>query len=121
MAWGLLAVAGLLEIVWALALKQADGFTRLWPSLIGVGVALLSLVLLGVALKSLPVSIAYAIWVGIGVFGVAIFGTLFLFMLEVWRERPRLSTENPWKGKFFSAATCPPPYCLRWRAPENGH
>lgn len=68
MAWGLLAVAGLLEIVWALALKQADGFTRLWPSLIGVGVALLSL----------PVSIAYAIWVGIGVFGVAMFGSLFL-------------------------------------------
>lgn len=78
MAWGLLAVAGLLEIVWALALKQADGFTRLWPSLTGVGVALLSLVLLGVALKSLPVSIAYAIWVGIGVFGVAMFGALFL-------------------------------------------
>lgn len=78
MAWGLLAVAGLLEIVWALALKQADGFTRLWPSLIGVGVALLSLVLLGVALKSLPVSIAYAIWVGVGVFGVAMFGALFL-------------------------------------------
>lgn len=78
MAWGLLALAGVLEIVWALALKQADGFTKLWPSLLGVGIAMLSLVLLGMALKHLPVGTAYAIWVGIGAFGVAVFGTLVL-------------------------------------------
>lgn len=78
MAWGLLALAGALEIVWALALKQADGFTRLWPSLIGVGIAMASLVLLGLALKHLPVGTAYAIWVGVGAFGVAVFGTLVL-------------------------------------------
>jgi quaternary ammonium compound-resistance protein SugE len=78
MAWGLLIFAGLLEIAWALALKQADGFTRLWPSLVGVSVAMLSLVLLGMALKHLPVGIAYAIWVGIGAFGVAAFGIIFL-------------------------------------------
>lgn len=66
MAWGLLALAGMLEIVWALALKQADGLTRFWPSVIGVSVAMLSLVLLGLALKHLPVGTAYAIWVGIG-------------------------------------------------------
>lgn len=78
MAWGLLALAGALEIVWALALKQADGFTKLWPSLVGVSVAMLSLVLLGLALKHLPVGTAYAIWVGIGAFGVAVFGTLVL-------------------------------------------
>ncbi|MGY6271408.1 DMT family transporter [Achromobacter denitrificans] len=78
MAWGLLVLAGALEIVWALALKQADGLTRLWPSLIGVGVAMLSLVLLGLALKHLPVGTAYAVWVGIGAFGVAVFGTWVL-------------------------------------------
>ncbi|MDQ6211809.1 DMT family transporter [Achromobacter insolitus] len=78
MAWGLLALAGMLEIVWALALKQADGLTRFWPSVIGVSVAMLSLVLLGLALKHLPVGAAYAIWVGIGAFGVAAFGALLL-------------------------------------------
>ncbi|MDF3941166.1 multidrug efflux SMR transporter [Achromobacter denitrificans] len=76
MAWGLLVLAGALEIVWALALKQADGLTRFWPSVIGVSVAMLSLVLLGLALKHLPVGTAYAIWVGIGAFGVAVFGAL---------------------------------------------
>ncbi|WP_238913964.1 DMT family transporter [Achromobacter insolitus] len=78
MAWGLLALAGMLEIVWALALKQADGLTRFWPSVIGVSVAMLSLVLLGLALKHLPVGTAFAIWVGIGAFGVAAFGALLL-------------------------------------------
>lgn len=78
MAWGLLALAGMLEIVWALALKQADGLTRFWPSVIGVSVAMLSLILLGLALKHLPVGTAYAIWVGIGAFGVAAFGALLL-------------------------------------------
>ncbi|MDR7948461.1 MULTISPECIES: DMT family transporter [Achromobacter] len=78
MAWGFLVLAGMLEIVWALALKQADGLTRFWPSLIGISVAMLSLVLLALALKHLPVGTAYAIWVGIGAFGVAVFGTLVL-------------------------------------------
>ncbi|WP_179216566.1 DMT family transporter [Achromobacter xylosoxidans] len=78
MAWGFLVLAGMLEIVWALALKQADGLTRFWPSLIGISVAMLSLVLLALALKHLPVGTAYAIWVGIGAFGVAVFGTLAL-------------------------------------------
>ncbi|SSW70019.1 DMT family transporter [Achromobacter agilis] len=78
MAWVLLVLAGALEIVWALALKQADGLTKFWPSLIGVSVAMLSLVLLALALKHLPVGTAYAIWVGIGAFGVAVFGTLVL-------------------------------------------
>ncbi len=76
MAWAILVVAGILEIVWALALKQADGFSKPWPSLIGVSVAIVSLVLLGLALRHLPVGTAYAIWVGIGVFGVAVFGIL---------------------------------------------
>lgn len=77
MYWLLLVVAGLLEIVWALCLKQSAGFTKLLPSVMGVTFALTSFVLLTLALKVLPVGIAYAIWVGIGAFGVAIFGMIF--------------------------------------------
>ncbi|ARP53414.1 multidrug transporter [Alcaligenes faecalis] len=76
-AWGLLVVAGMLEIIWALALKQADGFTKLWPGLIGIVIAMTSLILLGLSLKHLPVGTAYAIWVSIGVLGVAVVGILF--------------------------------------------
>lgn len=74
MAWFLLIGAGLLEIVWAIALKQTGGFTRLWPSVIGVTAAVVSFVMLTFALKSLPVGTAYAVWVGIGAVGVAIAG-----------------------------------------------
>ncbi|ADB51730.1 DMT family transporter [Conexibacter woesei] len=72
--WTLLLVAGLLEIVWALALKQTDGFTRLWPSVIGVTAAVASFGLLTAALARLPVGTAYAVWVGIGAVGVALAG-----------------------------------------------
>ena len=78
MDWVLLVAAGLLEIVWASALKHADGFTRFWPSAIGVAAAIVSLLLLTMALKSLPVGTAYAVWVGIGAFGVATVGIAFL-------------------------------------------
>lgn len=74
MAWTILICAGLLEIVWAITLKFADGFTRLWPSAIGLVAAVASFVMLSVALKTLPVGTAYAVWVGIGVFGVAVAG-----------------------------------------------
>jgi quaternary ammonium compound-resistance protein SugE len=74
MAWVILVAAGLLEIVWATALKQSDGFTRLWPSVIGIGGATLSFVLLALAMRHLPVGIGYAAWVGIGAVGVAIAG-----------------------------------------------
>lgn len=74
MAWVTLVVAGLLEIVWATAIKQSDGLTRLWPSAIGVAAAAISFVLLSAALRSLPVGTAYAVWVGIGAFGVAVAG-----------------------------------------------
>jgi quaternary ammonium compound-resistance protein SugE len=76
-AWLLLIAAGLLEILWASALKQSDGFTRLWPSVVGLAAATASLVLLTTALKSLPVGTAYAVWVGIGASGVALAGILF--------------------------------------------
>ena len=78
MAWLLLLAAGLLEIVWAIALKQSEGFTRLWPSVIGVSTALASFLLLTMALRHLPVGTAYAIWVGIGAIGVALVGILAL-------------------------------------------
>ncbi|NUO76164.1 MAG: multidrug efflux SMR transporter [Lysobacter sp.] len=74
MAWALLVGAGLLEIVWAIALKQSEGFARSWPSAIGLGAAIASFALLALALKWLPVGTAYAVWVGIGTVGVAIAG-----------------------------------------------
>jgi quaternary ammonium compound-resistance protein SugE len=78
MAWFLLVGAGLLEIVWAIALKYADGFTRFWPSAIGISAAVVSFVMLAMALKSLPVGTAYAVWVGIGALGVALAGIVAL-------------------------------------------
>jgi quaternary ammonium compound-resistance protein SugE len=76
LAWIILIGAGLLEIVWATMLKFADGFTRFWPSAIGLAAAITSFVMLSVALKSLPVGTAYAVWVGIGAFGVAVTGMI---------------------------------------------
>jgi len=78
MAWAILVGAGLLEIVWAMALKQTEGFTRLLPSIIGVGAAAVSFFMLSVSLKSLPVGTAYAVWVGIGAVGVAAAGMIVL-------------------------------------------
>ena len=78
MSWLLLTGAGLLEIVWAIALKQAGGFTRFWPSLIGIVSAIISFVMLSLALKQLPVGTAYAVWVGIGALGVALAGIVAL-------------------------------------------
>ena len=74
MAWSLLFVAGLLEIGWAIGLKYTEGFTRLVPSVLTLGSMLGSVVLLGLALKSLPVGTAYAVWTGIGTVGTALLG-----------------------------------------------
>ena len=78
MAWTILFIAGLLEIGWAIGLKYTDGFTKLWPSVWTLASMLGSIVLLGLALKWLPVGTAYAVWTGIGTVGVAILG-IFLF------------------------------------------
>ncbi|MBT2212446.1 MULTISPECIES: DMT family transporter [Actinomadura] len=78
MPWIVLVIAALLELVWATALKQSEGFTRLWPSVIGLSVALLSVVVLSVALRDLPVGTAYAVWVGLGSLGVAVTGMIAL-------------------------------------------
>jgi quaternary ammonium compound-resistance protein SugE len=76
MAWVVLFIAGLLEIAWAVGLKYTDGFTRLWPS-IATGVAVVgSMGLLAVAVRTLPLGSAYAVWTGIGTVGTAVLGIL---------------------------------------------
>jgi len=75
--WAILALAGLLEVVWAVALKSSDGFTRLWPSVITTIGAIASFVLLAQALRQLPAGTAYAVWTGIGALGVAILGVIW--------------------------------------------
>ena len=78
MAWSVLLVAGLLEITWAIGLQYTEGFSRLVPSVITLAAMAGSVILLGIALKSLPVGTAYAIWTGIGAAGTATLG-IFLF------------------------------------------
>ena len=74
MAWTVLIVAGLFEVGWAIGLKYTDGFTRPWPTVGTVAAMFISLALLGVAMKSLPVGTSYAVWVGVGAVGTAILG-----------------------------------------------
>lgn len=76
MAWLILVVAGLLEVGWAIGLKFSDGMTRLVPAVATLVAMVGSVVLLGVALKSLPLGTAYAVWTGIGAVGTAVFGIL---------------------------------------------
>lgn len=78
MNWFILIIAGLLETGWAVGLKHTEGFTRLWPTVWTVISMIASLGLLGIALRTLPVGTAYAIWVGIGVIGTVLFGIIFL-------------------------------------------
>lgn len=78
MAWIYLFVAGLFEIGWAIGLKYTEGFTRVVPSVLTATSIVLSLVLLGFALKTLPVGTAYAVWTGIGATGTALLG-IWLF------------------------------------------
>ena len=79
MAWVILFVAGLFEVGWAVGLKSSQGFTRLWPSVWTIAAMAVSLFLLGVALRTLPLGTAYAVWTGIGAVGtvavgIAVFG-----------------------------------------------
>jgi quaternary ammonium compound-resistance protein SugE len=74
MAWLVLFVAGLLEIGWAVGLKYTEGFTRLWPTLGTAAAMIASIGLLEVALRTLPVGTAYAVWTGIGTVGTAVLG-----------------------------------------------
>ena len=74
MSWLILVIAGLFEIGWAIRLKYTQGFTRLWPTLGTVGAMVISVGLLGVAMRELPVGTAYAVWTGIGAVGTVILG-----------------------------------------------
>jgi quaternary ammonium compound-resistance protein SugE len=78
MNWLILVLAGLFEIGWAIGLKYTDGLTRPWPTLGTVVAMAISLGLLGIAMKSLPVGTAYAVWVGVGAVGTAILGIALL-------------------------------------------
>ena len=78
MEWLILFLAGLFEIGWAIGLKYTEGFSRLVPSVLTVGAMIISIVLLGVALKTLPVGTAYAVWTGIGAVSTAALG-IYLF------------------------------------------
>jgi quaternary ammonium compound-resistance protein SugE len=78
MAWIILIVAGLLEIVWAVGLKYTQGFTRLAPSLITITAMVASMGLLGLAVRTLPIGTAYAVWTGIGTVGTVLVGIAVL-------------------------------------------
>ncbi len=74
MAWLILVVAGVFEVAWAVGLKYTAGFTRLWPTVFTAVSLVLSMGLLGVALRTLPLGTAYAVWTGIGTIGTALLG-----------------------------------------------
>jgi quaternary ammonium compound-resistance protein SugE len=76
MSWILLVLAGLFEIAWAVGLKYTEGFTRLWPSMGTLTAIVVSLALLGVAVQSLPLGTAYAVWTGIGAVGTVLLGVV---------------------------------------------
>lgn len=76
MAWVALVVAGLFEIGWAVGLKQSEGLTRLWPSVATAVSLVISMALLAVSLRTLPLGTAYAVWTGIGTVGTALVGML---------------------------------------------
>ena len=78
MAWILLIIAGLLEVGWAIGLKYSEGFSRLWPSVGTVAAMIVSIWLLGVAAKTLPIGTAYSVWVGIGSVGTVALGIALL-------------------------------------------
>ena len=77
MAWVLLVVAGLFEIVWAVALKYSEGFEKLWPTVIFGVAAYISFTCLSKAIKYLPMGTSYAVWTGIGAVGIAIVGMVW--------------------------------------------
>lgn len=78
MSWVILFIAGLFEIGWAVGLKYAHGFTRFWPSVWTIASMIISMYLLAIAAKGLPIGTAYAVWTGIGAAGTAVLG-MFLF------------------------------------------
>jgi quaternary ammonium compound-resistance protein SugE len=78
MSWAYLVIAGLLEVGWAVGLKYTAGFTRLWPSVFTLATMAGSVGMLGIALRTLPLGTAYAVWTGIGTVGTAVFGMIVM-------------------------------------------
>ena len=78
MSWLVLILAGLFEVGWAIGLKYTEGFTRLWPTVGTSGAMVISMGLLGVAMKDLPVGTAYAVWTGVGAVGTVVLGIFLL-------------------------------------------
>ena len=78
MAWLVLVVAGLFEVVWAFTMKQSGGFTRLWPSVVTLAAMAVSFGLLAWSMRSLPLGTAYTVWTGIGAVGAFVVGVVFL-------------------------------------------
>ena len=77
MSWIYLLIAGITEVAWAIGLKQSEGWTRLWPSVITGILMVVSFAFLSLALKTLPIGTAYAVWTGIGAAGTALAGIFF--------------------------------------------
>lgn len=78
MAWAYLILAGIFEIIWAYSMKMSEGFTKLTPSIVTIVFMILSFGLLAVAMKTLPLGMAYTVWVGIGAVGAFLIGIFFL-------------------------------------------
>lgn len=76
LAWTLLLIAGAFEVGWAMTLKQTDGFSRLWPTVVTIALMLVSFVCLAQALRVIPVGTGYAVWTGIGTVGAAVLGMI---------------------------------------------
>jgi quaternary ammonium compound-resistance protein SugE len=77
-AWIILVSAGFLEVAWAFAMKQSDGFTRLWPTIVTISAMVASVGLLALAMRTIPLSTAYPIWTGIGAVGAFLIGVTIL-------------------------------------------
>ena len=86
MAWVILVVAGLFEVGWAIGLKYTDGFTRLVPTALTLVTMAISVFLLGIAAKSLPIGTAYAVWVGIGAAGTVVMGIVLFSEPSDWQR-----------------------------------
>ena len=78
MSWFILIIAGVFEICWAIGLKYSSGFTKFWPSVFTIISMIISMVLLSLAVKEIPIGTGYAVWTGIGAVGTAVLG-IFLF------------------------------------------
>ena len=78
MAWFILLIAGFFETAWAVGLKYSDGFTKFWPTAFTFACIVVSMYLLGIAVRTLPIGTAYAVWVGIGAAGTVVLGAVLL-------------------------------------------